>query len=328
MAGLGEPDQVQTDQPIKIIVISGPTCSGKSSLAIEMAKRFNAEIISADSRQIYRQLKIGTDRLDRDEMQGVEHHLMGIIDLGQRFTAFDFVKRSEETILKADSENRRAIICGGTGLYIRALTDGIFEIADSQMSYRNELLDLASTRGPKHIYDMLAEIDPISADDIHPNNLIKIIRALEIYYITGVRKSELLAHTSPRNRRFRFRQIILSPDRELLYNRIDSRVNLMIENGLIDEAKKLYESSFGRALNDTKVVGYAELIRFFDGDLTRDEAISSIKQNTRRYAKRQFTWFRSVKSAKIIKCFGPEAVEPCAKLIESFLAVQEGDKKT
>ena len=226
MADSGAPDP---KSKIPVAIISGPTASGKSSLTIDMARRFEAEIISADSRQIYRQLKIGTDRLDKDQWQGITHHLMGSVDLGQRFTVFDYVKEAGHIINDANTRKKRIIICGGTGLYIRALTEGIFEIPDDDMTYRQDLLDIVAREGPNYIHRMLMEVDPAEAANIHPHNFIKVIRALEIHHITGRTKSDMMAETRPRHENFVFLHIILLPDREKLYERINRRVDDMVD---------------------------------------------------------------------------------------------------
>jgi len=323
MAGSGAPDSRQASGIIPIVIISGPTCSGKSSLAIELAKSYNAEIISADSRQIYRQLKIGTDRMNEDERQGIPHYLMGTVDLGQRFTVFDFVRESERIIDDIHARQKRVIVCGGTGLYLRALTEGIYELPDEDMKYRNELLDLVATYGVDDLYKKLSQVDPEAAAELHPHNVVRVIRALELFHITGLTKKEQAGLPTTRNEKFRFLYIVLMPDRTELYRRIEERVKVMIDNGLFEETEKLYRSEWQAALRNSKVVGYDELVRFFDGSLSRSEAIGLIMQNTRRYAKRQYTWFRAEKKAEVVEYFGNQARPDCIKLIEPFWAVAD-----
>ncbi len=318
MAASGEPDR--PGQKIRILVISGPTCSGKSSLAIAIAREFNADIISADSRQIFRQLKIGTDRLDEDQWDGVPHYLAGAVDLGQRFTVFDFVSKAEAIIKQVHARGKRVIICGGTGLYIRALIDGIFEIPEDDLSYRRELLDLAAKEGHACIHNMLKAVDPEEAAAIHPHNVVKAIRALEIYHITGRAKSELAKETKPKNKDLEFLHIILLPDRDKLYKLIEDRVDRMIEAGLVDEAEAVFKSSLGEALLQSRILGYSEIIDFFKGRSSLPEGINMIKQNSRRYAKRQYTWFRGVKKARKIYRFGLESTDICRELAETFWA--------
>jgi tRNA dimethylallyltransferase len=316
MAASGAPKK--NSEKIQVVLISGPTCSGKSSLAIKAALKFNAEIISADSRQVFRQIKIGTDRLDPEEWQGIKHHLMGFIDLSTRFTVFDFVSQANRIIKDVAKQGKGVIICGGTGLYIRALTDGIFEIPEDDFSYRNDLTDLAARKGPSYVHNMLQKVDPQEAAQIHPNNLIKIIRALEIYHITGQTKSELMSKTKPINAKLQFLQIILMPERHQLYKAIEDRIDMMIKDGLIDEISDVYNSDFRKALIKSKIVGYSELIEYLEGKLTLEGAVNLVKQNTRRFAKRQYTWFKAIKNAEILPGTGFEAENDCYNLIETF----------
>lgn len=301
----------------RVVVTSGPTAAGKSSLAIQMAIDYGAEIISADSRQIFGQLQIGTGRLSESEQKGIPHHLTGTVDLGERFTAFDFVRQSKLLIREISGRGKKVIICGGTGLYLRALIDGIFEIPDDDMSYRRELVDLAARSGPQVLHDMLARVDPGEAAAIHPHNSIKVIRALEIFHVTGRTKSELMKEESPDNMAC-FLQIVLMPDREKLYQAIEKRVDQMIKDGLVTEAKTVLESSYGAALRASKIIGYGELIDYFEGRSSLEAAVEMIKQNTRRYAKRQYTWFRHITKSKIVTQFGHDAVLPCRNLISAF----------
>lgn len=318
MADSDAPEGAQSAGAIPIAVIGGPTCSGKSALAIDLARHFGGEIISADSRQIYRQLKIGTDRLDENQWQGVRHHLTGMVNLGERFTVFDFVRQAQEIACELYAAGKKIIICGGTGLYLRALIEGIYELPDEDMTLRGELLDLAAGKGAEHIYAMLQKADPEAAAEIHPHNLVRIIRALEIHHLTGMTRTQLKSLPDTRNDRFRYMQIILLPERAELYHRIEDRVDRMMAEGLIEEARRLYDSPFRNSLQSAKVVGYAELIRFFEGALTEADADRLIKQNTRRFAKRQYTWFRAVKNARVIKMFGETASEECFRLLRFF----------
>jgi len=322
MAASGAPDS-NTPGTIPIVIISGPTCSGKSSLAIELAKLYDAEIISADSRQIFRQLKIGTDRLDEDEWQGIPHHLMGAVDLGQRFTVFDFVRETNRIAEEIHDRGKRVIICGGTGLYLRALTDGIYELPDEDMKYRNELLDLVATHGVDYLHKRLGEVDPEAAAELHPHNVVRVIRALELYQITGLTRKDQADLPTTRNERLLFLYLVLMPDRDELYRKIEDRVRAMVDNGLFEEVERLYSSEWQTALRESKVVGYDEVVRHFDGLLSRAEAISLIMQNTRRYAKRQYTWFRAEKKAEVLKYFGNRARPQSIKLIRPFWAIGE-----
>ncbi len=315
---MAEPERISKTNDIKIVVVCGPTGSEKSTLSLRLAQKYQAEIISADSRQIYQPIKIGTDRLSVEDQQGVTHHLMGSCELTERFTAIRFVERAGEIINQLEGQNRNVIICGGTGLYLRALIDGIFEVPEEDMDYRQRLIALAAEHGPSHIHRMLAEVDPTEAEAIHSHNMIKVIRALEIYYLTGKSKTELKKTTKPINDNFKFLQIVLLPNRNQLYKKIDDRVDLMIAHGLLDEVREIYRLPIGEALRDKKIVGYSEIIDHLDGAISLDRAIELIKQNSRRYAKRQFTWFRSVRNITQIERFGSEAFEEADQIIEQF----------
>ncbi|MFH1701448.1 MAG: tRNA (adenosine(37)-N6)-dimethylallyltransferase MiaA [Candidatus Zixiibacteriota bacterium] len=310
----------QSIDKINILIIGGPTASGKSSLAINIAKKYDAEIISADSRQIYHQLKIGTDRMDETEWGGIKHHLMGSHNLGDKFTAFDFLIESEKIISNLSAVNKKVIVCGGTGLYLRALTEGIIELPDHDTSYRNELLDIAAARGPKFIHEMLEKVDPEEAAKIHFNNMIRVIRALEIYNLIGRPKSEVINETVPRNEKFNFMQIYLVPERDQLYERINSRVDKMFEQGLLIEAESIFKSPLEGKLKLCKIVGYTELIAYFENHISLTEAQNLIKQNTRRYAKRQYTWFGNTTGAQFVPKFGSEAeaLASCLEQINGF----------
>lgn len=311
----------RTPGHIPVIVIGGPTASGKSSLAVSLALELGAEIISADSRQLFRSLRIGTARPSDEEMKGVPHHLSGIIELGQRYTVFDYAKDAQRLIGEIAARGRRIIMCGGTGLYLRAVIEGIFEIPDDDFSYRQEMIDLAAREGPTALHKMLAEVDPIEAEKIHPNNLVKVIRALEIFHITGRTKSYWMENQTSPESSFRFLQLILMPDRAQLYGRINNRVDKMVRQGLVEEAREVYDSHDREALRQCKIVGYEELIEYFENRLPLASAIEAIKQNTRRFAKRQYTWYRGMKRAEFIEGFGEEVLSRCRGLSLAFLDV-------
>jgi tRNA dimethylallyltransferase len=303
---------------IPVVIICGPTCSGKSDLAITVAQKFDAEIISADSRQIYRQLKIGTARLEPGDWEGIPHYFLGNVDLGERFTAYDFACKASNIIEKVHERGKRIVICGGTGLYIRALVDGIVELPDDKPMFRNELLELAATQGPEYVHRMLAEVDPEEAARIHPHNMIRVIRALELYQLTGRRKSKLSEMTFPKCRRLTASYIILNPPREKLYQLIEERVDRMMAAGLEAEARQIYESPLREELRRCKIVGYNELIEYFEGRYSLAEAVNLIKQDTRRYAKRQYTWFHRFKTGNVFDSFGQEASEISLKVVKGY----------
>ena len=278
----------------KIIVICGPTASGKTYTAIELAKIFNGEIISADSMQIYRELNIGTAKPDEEEMQGIKHHLIDIISISDSnlhsYSVSDYVNQAGECAEDIINSGKLPIICGGTGLYIDHFIKNtkFVEYAGTE-DYRNKLAELSN----EELYSRLTEIDPKSAEIIHMNNKKRVIRALEIYYTTGKTKSELDALSQIEGERYEFRKFGLRyTDRELLYSRINKRVDEMMAGGLCEEVHELYTRDKKDDIIKTGAIGYVELVDYFDGGCTLDEAVEMIKKNTRNYAKRQITWFK------------------------------------
>ena len=283
-----------------IPVLTGATGAGKSSLAYRLMDEFpNIELISADSRQIYKYLDIGTAKPTHDEMKKYPMHLVDCIEPGERFTAFDFVEKSRNLIDSLFKKNTLPLICGGTGLYIRSLVEGIVEIPEDDLGYRDKLIDEASSKGPKYLYEKLQKVDPVEAERIHPHNIKKIIRALEIFHLTGKPKSELMSENKSNEYPYSFQTVCFVPPRDELYDRINQRVDLMMDEGLLAEAEGLYKGALKSAIRRVNVIGYEELFRHFDGDLSLEEAVNLIKQNSRRYAKRQITWFHGSKDISI-----------------------------
>ncbi len=285
----------------KIIpVLTGPTGSGKTGVAIRLADQFpELDIISADSRQIYKYLNIGTDKPSADILDKYNFHLVDFVEPDERYTAFDFVSDSKRILNeRVKSEGGPPLICGGTGLYIKSLVEGIVEIPDGDLTYRNELEDQAVSKGPKYLYEKLEKIDPIEATRIHPHNIKRIIRALEIYHLTGRPKSEVIEESTGGNDNFEYEIFCLMPDRENLYKRINERVDFMLEAGLLEEIKSIAERGLREAVSKVNVIGYNELFDYLDGRLDFEEAVNLIKQNSRRYAKRQITWFRGMENVK------------------------------
>ncbi len=275
-----------------VLAVAGPTASGKTSLGVALAKEYDGEVISADSMQIYKGMDIASAKPTEEEKEGITHHLIDFLDRGVTFSAADYVKLAREKIDDVLSRGKLPIIVGGTGLYIDSLLNNVkFSEGGSDEAYRSELYEFAENNGNVALHARLAEIDPEAAASIHPNNLVRVIRALEVYHVTGRTFSELKAES--RLEESPYNSLIIGLDyaeRQHLYNRINLRVDEMVKNGLIEEARALWqESGMKTAAN---AIGFKELIPYFENKMTLDECIDKIKQETRRYAKRQLTWFR------------------------------------
>lgn len=276
----------------RVIVIAGPTCSGKTSLSILLAKKLNGEVISADSRQVYKHLSIGTAKPTEDEMQGIPHHFIDILDPSENYNASRFEKEALGVIDEIISRGMQPIAAGGTGLYIRGLVDGIFDTTQSDEDYRGHLYELRKKHGNEYLYGMLKEVDPKSAESMLPQNWKRVIRALEVYHISGKPIWRHHEEQPERETDIEFEQYGLRWDRAVLYRNIEKRVDEMIEQGLVNEVKAILEMGYDENLNALNTVGYKEVIAYLNNEITLDRAIELIKRNTRRFAKRQLTWFR------------------------------------
>ena len=280
----------------KVIVIVGPTASGKTLLSIELAKRINGEIVSCDSMQIYKDMNIGSAKPTREEMQGIKHYLIDIVAPDERFSVAEYKRQAEIAIEDIISKGKTPIVIGGTGLYADSLIYGIdYPEIKHDEQYRNVLEEKAKTdEGLKELYNMAKEIDEEAVNKISENDKKRIIRILEIYHQTGKTKTELEIESRKNEVKYDYKIFAINMNRDILYERINKRVDLMIKNGLIDEVKSLLEKyrSFPTAMQG---LGYKEVVQFLNNELTKDEMIDKIKQETRRYAKRQLTWFRKNK---------------------------------
>ena len=280
----------------RIIAVVGPTASGKSALAIELAKRLDGEIICCDSMQIYKQMNIGTAKPDADELSQVKHHLFDFADPCQSFSCADYIPLAERMVEDIISRGKTPIFCGGTGLYLdRFLSGAEFEETAVDEDFRREMNAFANEYGNEALHQKLREIDEQSAEEIHPNNVKRVIRALEIYRTSGKRKSDLDRESKNFDSKYEAIQIGLKyEDRELLYSRINLRVDRMIQAGLLEETKELLESGvFEKNATAAQAIGYKELLTYIRGEKTLIDAIEDLKIATRRYAKRQMTWFNS-----------------------------------
>ena len=276
----------------RIPVICGPTGSGKTSIAVSLASLFPIEIVSADSRQVIRHLNIGTAKPSAEEQGVVKFHLIDLIEPGERYSAYRFIGDADAAIADIVSRERIPLVVGGTGLYLQALVDGVVEIESENTEVRAHLQQEMNVLGPDVMHQRLAQLDPEEAQAIHPNNRIRVMRALEIFELTGQPKSKLMASGAYKKSRYEFEMYCLLPERAALYAVIERRVDQMMRSGWLDEVNSLVRAGLGPAVRTANVIGYGELLDHVDHSTGLDEAVARIKQNTRRYAKRQITWFR------------------------------------
>ena len=281
----------------QVIVICGPTASGKTRLGIELAKKIDGEIVSCDSMQIYKDMTIGTAKPTEEERSEAVHHLVDFVLPSERYSVAEYKKDAENTIEQIIEKNKKPIIVGGTGLYLNSLVYGIdYPNIVTDLNYRQELEEKVNKEGLESLYKEATKIDSKAIEKISPNDKKRILRILEIYHSTGKTKTEIEADSRKNGPKFDYKIFVLNMDREKLYDRINRRVDLMIENGLIEEVKTLLEKykEFPTAMQG---LGYKEVVEYLENKTSKDEMIDKIKQETRRYAKRQITWFKSYKDA-------------------------------
>lgn len=281
----------------KVIVICGPTASGKTSLGIKLAKKINGEIISCDSMQIYKDMDIGTAKPTLEERKEAKHYLIDFVRPDERYSVANFKKDAEEKIETILKDGKMPIIVGGTGLYLNSLIYGIeYPNIDTDLKYREELEKRVLNEGLEKLYKEAKKIDEKAIEKISINDKKRILRILEIYHLTGKTKTDLEIESRKKGIKYNYKIFVLNMEREKLYDRINKRVDLMIKNGLINEVKTLLEKykDFPTAMQG---LGYKEVIEYFKGNLTKEEMIEKIKMESRRYAKRQITWFKSYKDA-------------------------------
>lgn len=282
-----------TEELSKILILSGPTGSGKSELAIELASLLGAEILNADSMQVYRGMDIGTAKLPVSERKSIPHHLIDIVDPDQEFNAALFLSHALPIIDDFSRKDIPLIVVGGTGLYVKALLGGLFRCPPSQRELRKKLWEECADKGSDYLYERLCRVDKKAAESIHPMDTIRIIRALEVVDLTGRPFSELTDEHGFSERRFSPLHLCLYVDREVLYHRINSRTLSMIDAGFVGEVEGLLAMGYGPELKPMKAIGYRHMVGYLKGDWDLDEAVRLIQRDTRRYAKRQITWFRA-----------------------------------
>ena len=287
---------VKQQEKKPLIILTGPTAAGKTSLSIELAKSIGGEIISADSMQVYKKMDIGTAKIRPEEMQGVPHYLIDELDPSEEFNVVAFVEKSKEAMKKIYATGHIPIIVGGTGFYIQALLYDIdFSQHEDKESYRKELEQLAKEKGKEYLYEILKKKDPEYATITHCNNVKKVIRALEYYKETGKKLSEHNEEQRQKESPYNFAYFVLYHDREELYDRINRRVDLMMEDGLLFEVESLIKEGYTKNLVSMQGLGYKEFFDYFDGRMTLEDTVDKIKKDTRHFAKRQLTWFRREK---------------------------------
>ena len=306
-------------EKIKLPIIVGATAGGKSALAMRIAEEIGGEIVSCDSMQIYRRMNIGTAKPTDEEQSRVRHHLIDVIEPWESFSCADYARLADEAIRDIIARGKTPIVCGGTGLYLDALLrGGLAEEADCDENYRNELNALAEEKGNDYVHGLLRDLDPESADAIHPNNRKRVIRALEVCRVTGRKKSEIDRENSAFDGAYEPLAVgLFYTDRAVLYERIDRRVDQMLEEGLLDEVRALdREGIFERSKTAAGAIGYKELLGFIRGETTLAEASDTLKMATRRYAKRQCTWFGAKNYIERIDIDGVPDEKTLEKILE------------
>lgn len=302
-----------TTEQIPVVAVVGPTASGKSRLAVELAKWLNSEVVSADSMQIYQEMTIGTAKITPEEMEGVPHHMIDFLPVTSPFNVADYVSMAKTCLQEIHNRGKIPVLAGGTGLYVRSLLQNLdFSEGDHDLSLREELTELANREGVEPLMEELRRIDPESAERIEPNNLPRVIRAIELYRTTGKTMTQHLADSRRNPSPYQVCMIGLNyQDRSVLYDRINRRVDEMMAQGLLEEARILLQGEGGKTA--LQAIGYKELKPYFDGERSLEESVAFMKQATRRYAKRQLTWFRREEK---IHWLYPDAYEDFRLLLE------------
>lgn len=276
-----------------LIILTGPTAVGKTALSIKLAQQINGQMISADSMQVYRHMDIGTAKITIEEMQGIPHYLIDVLEPTEEFNIVRFQQMAKAALEQIYAAGAIPIVVGGTGFYIQSLLYDIrFEESNEDTGYRDALQQLATDRGPEYLHRLLAEVDPAAASGIHAHNVKRVIRALEFYHQTGTRISEHNEEQRKRTSPYQFLYFVLNDDRQALYTRIDQRIDQMLKAGLVTEVRMLKDMGCTRDMVSMQGLGYKEILDYLEGRCTLDDAIYILKRDTRHFAKRQLTWFR------------------------------------
>lgn len=276
-----------------LIILTGPTAVGKTELSIQLAKKIKGSIISADSMQVYRHMDIGSAKIQTEEMQGIPHYLIDTFEPDEEFHVVKFQEYAKKYLEEIYEEGRIPIVAGGTGFYIQALLYDIdFTEEEEDSAYRKELEKIAKEQGAHILHEKLKAVDAKSAEEIHENNIKRVIRALEFYHLSGEKISEHNEKERQKESPYNFAYFVLNDERERLYDRINQRVDIMLEQGLVEEVKKLKDMGYHKQMVSMQGLGYKEILDYLDGAYTLEEAVYRIKRDTRHFAKRQLTWFR------------------------------------
>lgn len=276
-----------------LIILTGPTAVGKTALSIKLAQQINGQMISADSMQVYRHMDIGTAKITIEEMQGIPHYLIDVLEPTEEFNIVRFQQMAKAALEQIYAAGAIPIVVGGTGFYIQSLLYDIrFEESNEDTGYRDALQQLATDRGPEYLHRLLADVDPAAASGIHAHNVKRVIRALEFYHQTGTRISEHNEEQRKRTSPYQFLYFVLNDDRQALYTRIEQRIDQMLEAGLVTEVRMLKDMGCTRDMVSMQGLGYKEILDYLEGRCTLDDAIYILKRDTRHFAKRQLTWFR------------------------------------
>ena len=273
---------------MKGIVLAGPTGVGKTDLSLKLAKILDADIISCDSAQVYKEMNIGTAKIKESEMNGIKHYMLDVLEPIEKYSVGEYQRAVDKILAQKEKEGRAVILTGGTGLYINSVVNGLSSLPESDPKLRDELMALSVDE----LYEKLLELDPEAAENIHKNNKKRVERAVEVCLITG-KKFSVLSKENVKNNNYDFLKVCLTRDREILYERIDKRVDIMMSEGLLDEVTALYKKYDGEILRKINIIGYTQIIDYLEGRISLETAVDFIKRDSRHYAKRQMTWFNN-----------------------------------
>ena len=309
-----------------LIILTGPTAVGKTALSVKLAKRLHGEIISADSMQVYRHMDIGSAKVTKEEREGIPHHLIDILDPSEEFNVVTFQHLAKKAVAEIRSRGAVPIVVGGTGFYIQALLYDIdFTENGGDDGFRARMEELARSEGVQAVHRLLSEVDPESAAAIHPNNSKRVIRALEFHHQTGLKISAHNEKERHRESPYQFFYYVLNTDRPILYERIDRRVDQMMEQGLLEEVKRLRRMGCNRQMVSMQGLGYKELLAYLNGELSLEEAVYILKRDTRHFAKRQLTWFGREREVRWLNL--PDFENQSERVLEHIVAEYEQEMK-